>query len=187
MNTVDNSDYLAYADAKPTAGGDLARLADLANEQADAEAQVARIQAELNRAQERLKDISERQVPELMDQLGLETFKTRTGLVIEVDETIRASIPKARSVEAFAWLRAHNHEALIKREVVIQFSKGEDEKALALLEELNNKGLPAEDESSVHASTLSAWVREKLKKGEDVPVDLFGVFRQRRSKIKVAS
>ena len=47
-------------------------------------------------AREELRDIAERQVPELMDQIGIGEFKTTTGLKIKIDETIRASIRRER-------------------------------------------------------------------------------------------
>lgn len=139
----------------------------------------------LNRAKERLKQISEVDIPTLMDSIGMAQFTLRTGVVISVEEVIRASIPKAQSLAAFAWLRANNSEALIKREVSVSFGKGENDAAEKLLTELSSQGLPVENNESVHASTLSAWVREKLKNGIEIPIELFGVFRQRVSKVKM--
>lgn len=184
--TPDNSSYLDYSESANQSDSDLARLSRMANEQADAEAEIARLNALLTKATERLKDISERQLPEIMDKLGMVDFKTSTGLAIEIDETVRASIPKARSNEAMAWLRANGHEALIKRAVSVDFSRGEDEKARALTTLLAQQGYDPDDKQSVHSQTLAAWCREKLKKGEDFPLDLFGVFRQRAAKIKAA-
>lgn len=183
---MNESDLAAYAEyVTPAASGpvDLSQLQDLAEQQAEAEAEVARIEAQLNAAREKLKDLAERKVPELMDQIGIEEFRTRTGLKIKIDETIRASIPKARTAEAYAWLIANNHEALIKRSVVVEFGKGESDKASELASYLTKQGYAPDNEAKVHAQTLSAWVREKLKAGNEVPLDLFGVFRQRVSKI----
>ena len=176
----DADDYLAYV--QPTSGGDLSRLQELAEEQARAEAEVARIEAELTRAREALTDIAERQLPELMDEFGLETFKTRSGLNIKIKEIIRASIPKARAASAFAWLKEHGHAAMIKRVLSVSFGKGEDEQAEELLEQLSSE-YEIDDKASVHPQTLSAWVKEKLERGDEIPLELFGVHRQRVSKI----
>lgn len=173
-------DYLKYV--QPSSSGDLSQLQDLAEQQAAAEAKVAKIESDLAAAREELKDIAERQLPELMDQIGLETFKTRSGLVINVKETIRASIPKANAPRAFAWLKANGHEAMIKRVVAVQFGKGEDERAEALRAALAQE-YEVDDKASVHPSTLAAFVREKLENGDDIPLELFGVHRQRVSKI----
>lgn len=185
MSQAEAADYAQYVspdDSAPVV--DLSQLQDLAEKQALAEAQVAGLEAQLNKAREELKDLAERQVPELMDQIGIEEFRTRTGLKIKIDEVIRASIPKARTGEAHAWLKANNHEALIKRTVAVPFGKGEDEKAQELERYLAKQGYPTENEAKVHPQTLAAWVREKLKTGAEIPLDLFGVFRQRVSKIQ---
>lgn len=177
------SEYLDYVQPT-TSGGELTQLTQLAEQQASAQAKVSDLEAQLNKAREELRDIAERQVPELMDQIGVSEFKTATGLKIKIDETIRASIPKAKAPLAFAWLKQNGHAAMIKRVVSVAFGKGEDERAEALREKLASD-FPVEDNASVHPSTLAAFVREKLREGEEVPLDLFGVHRQRVSKIEV--
>lgn len=182
MSTVDNQAYLEYV--KPeSSGGELSQLRELAERQIESAAKVAELEALLNKAKEEYKDLSERLVPELMDQIGMGEFKTTSGLKIKIDETIRASIPKVKAPFAFAWLKEHGHAAMIKRVVKVAFGKGEDDKADELHKQLSEK-FEVEDDASVHPSTLSAFVREKLRDGEEVPLDLFGVHRQRISKIE---
>ncbi|QYW02137.1 hypothetical protein CPT_Sonora_034 [Stenotrophomonas phage Sonora] len=184
MNDLsDNNEYLQFT-GPAAAEGELARLTALAEDQARAEAEVARLEAELGKARDRLRDVAERQVPELMDGIGIESFKTSTGLKIEIAETIRASISVANAPRAFAWLREHGHAALIKRGISLAFGKGQDEKADLLVKELEEKGLDVEDKTSVHPSTLASFVRENLRDGKEIPLDLLGVHRQRVSKIK---
>lgn len=177
-------DYASFVGVESADGGELSALSKLAEEQARAEARVAYIEAELNKAREDLKDLAERRVPELMDKIGIEEFRTSTGLKIKVAETIRARIPKAAAHRAFAWLREHDHAAMIKRVVSVAFGKGEDSSAEQLAQDLTDRGLMPEDHASVHPSTLSAFVREQLKAGEELPLDLFGVHRQCISKIE---
>ena len=177
-------DYSQFID-KPEKSGDLSQLHTLAEQQALAEAEVARIEAELNGAKERLKNIAEVALPQAMDELGLTEFKTTSGLIIVIAETIRASIPKARQGEAFDWLREHGHAGLIKRQLSLSFGKGEDELADKALELLLAQHYDPEVKTEVHTQTLGAFVREKLEAGEDLPLELFGVFRQRASKIEV--
>lgn len=178
-----NTDYLAYAHQGASGEGELSQLSKLAEEQANAEATVARLEAELTKAREIARDFAERQVPELMDKIGIEEFKTSTGLKIKVAETIRASITQANASRAFAWLRENGNAALIKRTVSVTFGKGDDDRAEAFTKELEEKGLDADDKTSVHPSTLAAFVREKLRDGQEIPLDILGVHRQRVSKI----
>ncbi len=175
--------YLDYV--QPTAsGGELSQLTQLAERQAAASALVLDLEAQLNKAREDLRDIAEREVPELMDQIGIDEFKTTSGLKIKIDETIRASIPKAKAHLAFAWLNANGHGAMIKRVVSVAFGRGEDDKADDLRGRLMDD-FEVDDKSSVHPSTLAAFVREKLSEGEEVPLDLLGVHRQRVAKVVV--
>lgn len=176
---MDYADYI-----EPTDEGQLSQLQALADQQWEAEKLVEQKQRELNTAQEQLRDLAERQIPEAMDACGLETLQTRSGLHLSVKETIRASIPKAKAAAAFKWLRDHGHEALIKRTVSVQFGKGESEQAEEALQELSAHGWNANDDQRVHPQTLAAFIREKLENGEDVPQEVFGVHRQRVAKLK---
>jgi hypothetical protein len=45
--------------------------------------------------------------------------------------------------------------------------------------------LSIEDKTDVNPASLSAFVREELVAGRQVPEDLFNVHRQRKAKIKV--
>ena len=175
--------YLDYVQPQ-TAGGELSQLTQLAEQQAAAQSKVADLEAQLNKALEELRDIAERQVPELMDQIGIGEFKTTTGLKIKIDETIRASISAMNAARAFAWLRENGHAALIKRTLKVDFGKGQDDDAEALAKELMEKGLDADDKTAVNPQTLAAFVREKLRDGQEIPLDLLGVHRIRISKIK---
>jgi hypothetical protein len=181
---MSNADYAAYVQAPPSSSDALATLTNLAEKQAQVEADVKDLEAKLSAKREELRDVSERQVPELMDSLNLAEFKTASGLKIEVAETIRASIPQALAPRAFAWLRENGNAAMIKRAISVAFGRGQDATADSLVGELANKGFDVEDKTSVHPSTLSAFVREKLRDGAELPLDLFGVHRQRASKIK---
>lgn len=171
-------DYL-----QPTGAGELSQLNALADKQAEAAKMVKQKQQELNHAQEVLRDLAERQVPELMDAVGMAEFTTRTGVKIKVVEKVRASVPKALRAQAMKWLRENGYEALIKRTITAQFGKGEDAQADQIMKELQEKGLSLKDVAKVHPSTLGAFVREKLRDGEELPQDLLGVHRQRISKL----
>lgn len=177
-------DYSEYTAPDPQAGSNpLAMLYGLAQEQADAEADVARLEAELEKAREKLKDISERRLPDAMDEIGMADFTTSSGLKILIEEKIRCSIPKAVEDQAFGYLRANGLGSLIKRKVSVEFGKGEDEQAADLVKWLVKNYESTEDKSSVHPSTLTSVIKGKLEDGEEFPQELFGVFRQRASVI----
>lgn len=174
--------YADYAQARDD-GNALAELSLLADRQAEAALRVAELEKQLEEARDRLRDISERQLPEKMDELGMEEFKTRSGLKIKIKETIRGSIPKARQSEAYRWLRDNGFGGLIKREVKIPFGMGEDEKAQSLLSSLGEE-YDYDDKTSVHPSTLQAFLREQLSEGANIDLEMFGAYRQRTSVIE---
>jgi len=163
---------------------DMALLSQLANDQLEAEQNVEKSEEALKMAKLRLRDISEGQIPELMDKLQLEQFKTANGLQIVVATQVRASISKENMPKALEWLRERGHEKIVKH--VIEVTPKSDGDAISLMRGLLDAGCQVEDKASIHWQTLGGFVREKLEKGEDVPMDLFGVFRQRFSKVKVA-
>lgn len=187
MNAVQaqETDFDYTEDAGVATGGvTLDQLAALAQRQLDAEVALAEAMALVEERKAQLAAISERELPAALDALNLKDFKTLTGLTIEVKEDIRASVPKDKMPAACAWLREHNSAGIIKRGITVQFAAGEDEKAQRLITALAKKGLEPEDKTSIHPSTLSAFVREKLEAGQQIPMDTFGVFRDRYTVVK---
>lgn len=181
MEEYDYGDYVTL----PTESIDLTELQRLAEAQARAEAKVKNIEAQLNAAKDELREIAERRLPELMDSIGLDTFTTQSGLKIKVKEIIRASIPKANEHRAFAWLRATGNGALIKRQLTVSFGMGEDDEADNLSTELSSEYEDVQDKTSVHQSTLKSFITKKLQEGENIPIELFGVHRQRCTEVDI--
>ena len=175
-----------YSDFQEGPGeGQLAELSKLADQQADAEREVARLEAELAKAKDRHRSISEQELPAMMDELGMEEFKTTSGIKIKVAEIIRASIPKARAEEAFTWLDENGHASIIKRLFAVSFGRHEEKWARKFAADLRRRKreLIVADIKKVESSTLRAFVKAQLEEGVDLPMELFGVFRQRVSKI----
>lgn len=176
-------DYSEYT-KKPQSGDALARLSDLANQQMDKAVEVERAEAELKRLTDEYRQIAEQDIPELMEELGIEEFTTTSGLKISIKEKVRASILAAKKAQAFQWMRENGHAGLIKRIVKVQFGMGDDELAQETVEML--KDLDVEDESSIHNGTLCKFVREMQAEGKEVPEALFSVHRQKVAGIKTS-
>ena len=162
----------------------LVRLSKLAENLFDAETEVERIHNDLDTADNVRRQLAETEIPELMQDLGMEKFTTKSGLTISAKETIRANLAKVRLQAGLAWLRENGHGGLIKTAVSVPFSKGGDDDAQLLVDRLNGEGISASYESKVHAGTLSAAVKTMLEEGEEVPFDLFKVLIQRVAKIE---
>lgn len=175
-------DYSAFQELD--ANDSMARLTLLARQQMLAEQAVAQAEAALLARQNELREIAEKQLPELMDSLGLEEFTTVDGKKIGVVEHVRASVIKEKEAEAFEWFRGIGNAKMIKRAIGVQLAMGQDELASRIKQTLAAEGLDVSDKQSIHNSTLLAFVKRRLKAGEEVPLDKISVFRQRVSKVE---
>lgn len=160
------------------------QLSDLSDKLLDAERQVAEAEDALKKAQDHRRDIAERQIPELMDQMGLEEYKTNAGLKVKVKEIIRTSIPQKHKDKAFKWLEDNGHGGLIKRTLSVAFARDEQERAAAAQAELKKHFANVKQDMKVEPSTLRSFVSHQLAEGEEIPEDLFGVHRQREAKVE---
>jgi len=163
--------------------GDLEELSLLAERLQEANLTVAKAEEALRKAKKVATDLAEHQIPEKMDEIGVENFKTKSGFQIAVKETIRASIPVARKSEAFKWLEDNGHGGLIKRTVVVGFNRDEEDKASSLRDSLESDFENVKTDRKVEPSTLRAFIAERLRANEDIPLPLFGAFRQRTAKV----
>jgi hypothetical protein len=181
---TDEFDYSDYVKEAVSSDTGLSRLSRLAEDQAAAESAVARAEQALAIAKEKLKDISEHTIPNLMEELEMKEFTTRHGLKVQMKVNVRASLGSGpRKDEGISYLIANGSGAIVKQNVVVSFGRNDAAAAKKLVEDLKASGLAASFERKVEPATLSAWVREKLENGEDVPLETFGVFRQRVAKI----
>jgi hypothetical protein len=173
--------YEQYTEAP--SGNDLAALSRLADDLADAEERVAQLEAKLKIAQAQVMDIAERQIPEVMDNLGVRSFTTQNGYKVEVQKKIRASIPAGNKDSAYNWLDENGHGGLIKRSISVAFNREQEKTARELQAQLSDQFENVKEDRKVEPSTLTAFIREQLEVGASIPLDLFGAWEQRVARI----
>jgi hypothetical protein len=157
----------------------LNRLIAMANIQVDIEADVERIDAELKKRKEALRQISEVDLPDLMSELGIDEFKLSSGKVVKIKPDIRFEEIEARKLKlpkAILWLTKNGYDGIVKSTVIASFGKGEKKKAEATLKELKAAGVVASLDEGINAQTLKSFLKERLNKEEQVPLDLFGAY-----------
>lgn len=162
------------------------KLNDLVIRYTDAAARVARLEDELRTASETLSLLVNKEIPELMDQLQLESFRSHGGMEVAVKEDIRASISKANQSAAFRWLEENGNGDLIKNEIMINLGRGQNDEAQDIVDAVKSAARPGTaiaQKQAVHGQTLAKFVRDALACGQGIPLELFGVFRQRVAKI----
>lgn len=180
-------DYSDYKEPPKAGSNSMASLKALARKQKLAEQEVARLEDELAKAKESLKEVSERELPTLMADLQLGSFTTDDGIEISINESIHTSIPKGSEDEALTWLEKHDQSGLIKRSFVIMFNREEEAWANKFKADLAKRKKPvnAKITRKVEPQTLKAYVSKELEKGTDIPQKLFGVFRRKVSEVKI--
>ena len=122
-------------------------------------------------------------IPTMMTEMNISKFSLSDGAGVEVKPVYGASIPKAREVEAFNWLRNNGLGDLIKNEITVSFGRNEDNKAADYAVLAQGHGYQPTQKLKVEPMTLKALVRERIEKGDDMPTDLFNVFAGNRTKI----
>lgn len=179
-------DYSGFKTDETLDASKLASLSNLVDHQREEEMEVARFDGLLKDAKERLRDVAERQIPDLMDEIGVDTITTSQGLKVSVKTTLHASVPVVQRDAAWNWLDEHGHGGLIKRSVMVAFNRDQEAAADELVDGLRSKFPNVKTERKVEPSTLSAFIREQLQEGEEVPLELFGALVKRRAKIEEA-
>lgn len=177
-----------YADFKSGDNDNLKTvLRQLADELVEAMADVDRIKEELKTAENVVKDLTENRIPSVAE--GLEgKFDLGDGRTLTIKEEIRASVAGEKLAPAVEWLDAHDYGGLVKRNLTFEFGKDDDERVKKFKEAvepiLKEQKLVLKEKHAIHPATLVAWVKERLEEGDKLPVDVFGIFRQRIAKVK---
>ncbi len=178
-------DYSQYDEGStsPDALADLTRLAaKMANEMAEVE----RLTNDLKKAKATLRGTQEEDLPDKMEALGMQEFKTESGLKIKIRKDVFGSLPKDPTArqEALGWLISKDYGNLIKDSFALKFDKGDHERAAALAALLAEQNYGYERKEDVHPSTLKAFIRELLRDGDECPMELLGVRERKFAEIK---
>jgi hypothetical protein len=143
---------------------------------------------EIDKLRKQLNELKFDTIPSLMLEAGLASFKLTDNSTVKVEDYVQGSLPKAipERDAAIVVLEASGGEALIKNQVIANFERKQHNQALSIARELIDRGLDVKVQQDVHHSTLQAFVREKLKRGEQIAYEKLGIFVGRRAVIKPA-
>ena len=175
----DKSDKIDTLDSDKLDG-----VARLAQEAAILEKEIAEFEQFAKEKKQALHKITDEQLPEALEEMGLQKFTLTDGAEISVKPIYSASIPKDRKDEAFQWLRDHEFGDLVKNNVTVTFGRGEDTIAKDFVDLCGSQGFTPSQLEKVEPMTLKAWLRERVEAGDPVPLDLFGAFISQRATIK---
>lgn len=123
-------------------------------------------------------------IVQLMEERGVRSIKMKDGQSVDIKPFYTGSITKEKQDEAFAWLRDHGYDDIIKNQVVVKFGRAEDDKANQMYTDLANKGFDTDRSVKVEPMTLKGFIREMLENGKELPMETFGVYVGHKINIK---
>lgn len=156
----------------------LTMLQSHAAEARDLEAIINDLNDQIDDKKARLKELQTNLMPSLMDELkldhiGVPPHGNKQGVDYKLVQQFGASIPttwsEQKRQDAFDLLKKMNAESLIKTEVSAKLPKGSLKLAKQLVAAAKKLKVTAEMRQSVHAGTLSAWLKEIYNGGQSLP------------------
>ncbi len=143
---------------------------------AEFEDKKGKLEEELKYVEQRIKDLSTRSIPDLMQAINLTELRLTDGRKIAVRPDIMASVSKERMPQVLAWLHAHNAQAIAKQKLMVDINDLPQAAVIAMEDAARALGARPTIDASIHPSTLRAFVKEQLEQGTpDFPRELFGV------------
>ena len=161
------------------------KLSQLIRQSIDLNKQVKDAEQYLKDLQYKKRTIDEEDIPSLMEEIGVESL-TVDGNKVTIDKYVSARIPEDRKSEAYGFIRSIGEGDIIKNEVVVGFSMGQDNVAGAVVDDLRKQGLDPAQKTHIHPMTLRTWAKNRIDNSQEIDFDLFGIYVGNRAKIKGA-
>lgn len=187
----DKYDFLdeVKADAEATAAipteDKLRSLSKLAEDLVVVEDAIAEVEDRLAELKRQKRKLSEIEIPDIMNDVGLKEFKLTNGLKVNIKNVFTGKITEENAEAAFKWLDDHGHGGIVKGQIVIPFRLDDPKETIRKIEEFADQmGYTAEEKLQVHHMTLSAFIKDRVMNGDtEFPRDLFNVWAGFSTKI----
>src|SRR6185312_13633074 len=167
---------------------------------------LARLQMEVDDLEQRLKDKKAElrlfafdTMPELMRSEHISDLGLDNGYRLELDEVFEANLPAKSTIEkadedeqpallkrfqdGIKWLLKNKADDIIKNRLTIDLGKDSKKETEAILAIAKKLRVPVDQSQTVHPGTLKKYLKEKLAKGANVPLETFAVQVGQRAKI----
>ena len=182
------------------ASNELGAIAEAAERAQRLRDEIDELTQQLKEKEQKLKSLTEQEMPDLMQELNIKEFTLTNGSKIGLVDFVSASVPSASAIErakgdnkeelyerqqqCFKWLRKNGGAELIKSNVEVAFGKGEDKNCNQFKKELRDRKIFYRDSMGVHPQSLKAFVGECLGRGIKVPNDMFKLYIGQRVQIR---
>jgi hypothetical protein len=204
----------AATEAIPT-DREQAQISTLVTELVELEREQAKVEDLLKELKARTKQLSEIEIPDAMDSVGMRDFTLENGedlFKVTVSDYVHAKIPDESQDEAYTWLEEHESGSIIKGEIKLPFPRGSRAVADALLAltsapigddvfaalkvagrediadhlfSLNNSLEIPAVKETIHHKTLDSYVKQAIVDFPDFPRELFNIHEGRKTKTKI--
>ena len=143
----------------------LKRLSSLTDAYRTLESNIAAIEAELKAQKEAFNQISQVEIPNLVNQYGLSELRINDKTKIIIKQDVSVSVPEVTRGDFFRFLEDRGESDIIK--LMISLPRTPDEKMNQLLEFLTNYEYEFDAEQNVHPMTLKKYFKELLGIGAE--------------------
>lgn len=133
----------------------------------------------LNALKEERKTIEERALPDMFEEIGLESLTLANGTTVSLKKFPVGRLTQTTRQQALQWLRENYHDGIINNTFKVGLKTHEREQADQMEHFLRENNIPFENKEDVHPSTLKAFIKEQAE-NEGFPKDLFNVYEVRK-------
>jgi hypothetical protein len=179
----DDVDFFEQEDTSQGADKFKGAITNLAREVRNIDNTIEDLQTQMKELGRRKIDIETKQLPELLHQAGVKEITTLEGLKVSVKFVV-GSIPAESKESAYEWLDDNGHADIIKRNLALQFQKGDTSQAEQAAAALREMGFSPTIKLDIHPQTFMAFAREQIQNGKILPLAQWGVYFGDRAVIK---
>lgn len=159
------------------------QLSTLAQQQLELEQELDALEKQMEELQAKHKKVSEIEIPECMNSLGIKSLILENGLILTIKPYYSG---KVDSIEGYRYLESIGHGDLIRGEIKMTYPKATDRELINKIREyIKSLGFVSDDKISVHHATLSSWLREMIEGGEQIDRDVLNVTTGFRAKLSL--
>jgi hypothetical protein len=186
QDSTENSDEVNFFEEADTSQGTerfKAEITNLAREHRLISGEIEQLQDQIKELAQRRTDIETKKLPNLMQQAGVKELTTLEGLKVSTKFVV-GTIPTDMKDTAYDYLDSHGHSDIIKRNLALQFSKGDTAQAEKAREARAEMGFDPTIKLDIHPQTWMAFAREQLQSGKMLPLEQWGVWYGDKAVIK---
>jgi hypothetical protein len=165
---------------------DLSTLTGFADAIIKQDAFVKELEEKFKEEKKKLLKMTDEDLPALMTEANSLEFTLTDGSKVTIKPQYGASIRVDNRPAAYEWLREHGYDDIIKNTISCQFGRGEDDQASSFKAFAEKEGYIPNQTEKIEPMSLRGWIKERVEKGEEFPMELFGAYVGQRAVITKA-